>query len=463
VVILAVPRTAGAPSGLTGAHITAALKAAGAGSGLVMPASQIAVAFNDAISKYGGGLFTTINSYAALVSECMMESAYFRTTAEYATTGPYQPYKGRTFIQITWKDNYAAFGKWCLSVGLVTDADYFVKNPTKLADLKWAAIGGVWYFTKVLKKDKQGNLHPIVWWADDPLAIGRAVNMGNPYSTATPNGQKARDAAYVAVVKALTATPQEPDVSVAFRGGRTCSCVATSLPLVERDMIRRGLIKYNIDVYQLGYRNDVSASAGTHAGGGNTDVAQFSDAQIDVWRLWGWTIQHRTKAQGFDMDHGHGWPLGCDHLSAGGRAQATQWANRQNGLASKGRVEGRWPIDDWKTAMKKRQAEQQARDDAAAEAERQKELELPTTKEVGDYLATNDKFLDAIAKKVAEAVWNADVIPNAGVLTSNVDNVNVSPKTALTQIGKKINDANADLDALSARFPNPSPEPPPAA
>jgi hypothetical protein len=197
---------------LTAAHIQAALKAAGAGSGLVMPADKIATAFNDAISKYGGGLVGAINSYAALVSECMMESAYFRTTQEYASTGPYQPYRGRTFIQITWKDNYAAFGKWCKSVGLLDDADYFVKNPTKLADLRWAAIGGVWYFTKVLKKDKKGVLRPIVWWADDPLAIGRAVNMGNPYSTATPNGQKARDAAYVAVVKALTATPQEPDV-----------------------------------------------------------------------------------------------------------------------------------------------------------------------------------------------------------------------------------------------------------
>ena len=241
----------------------------------------------------------------------------------------------------------------------------------------------------------------------------------------------------------VTPTPEDPDVAkVKFRGGWTCSCVATSLPLVEQDMIRRGLIKHNIDIFQLGYRTDVSASAGTHAAGGNTDVAQFSDAQIDVWRLWGWTIQHRTKAQGFDMDHGHGWPLGCPHLSPGGKAQAVQWANRQNGLVSKGRVAGRWPIDDWKTAMKKR----------LAEIAKEQENELPTTADVVKALTSDKNFLSA----VAEAVLNDDSIPNT--VTSNAANVNVSTKTALSQIGKKVGDIGTKLDALIARFPsNPTP------
>jgi hypothetical protein len=450
------PYLATSPANLTATHVTAALKAAGAGSSLVMPAHQIADAFNDAINKYGDGLFATINSYAALVSECMMESAYFRTTQEYASTGAYQPYRGRTFIQITWKDNYAAFGKWCLSVGLVADADYFVKNPTKLADLKWAAIGGVWYFTKVLKKDKQGNLHPIVWWADDPLAIGRAVNMGNPYSTATPNGQKARDAAYVAVVNALT--PKEPDVSVAFRGGRTCSCVATSLPLVEQDMIRRGLIKYNIDIFQLGYRTDVIASAGTHRAGGCTDVAQRSAEHIKVWREWGWTMQDRSAAFPNDQ-HAHGWPYRCSHLAPDAAAQERDWDNRDAGLVGTGRVGGMWPIDDWKTAMKKRLAEQ-------AERDRQKELELPTTAEVTTAvvkaLATDKTFLTAIAN----AVMNADVVPNT--FTSNVDNVNVATKSSLSLLGARVATLTEKVDALAAAvaaaFPEPTPEPtPPAA
>lgn len=241
--------------------------------------------------------------------------------------------------------------------------------------------------------------------------------------------------------------PKETDVPVNFRGGRTCTCVAISLPLVEQDMIRRGLIKQSIDIFQLGYRNDVGASAGTHAGGGNTDVAQFSDAQIDVWRLWGWTIQHRTKAQGFDMDHGHGWPLGCNHLSPGGRAQAAQWANRQNGLVSRGRIDGRWPIDDWKTAMKKRLAE-------IDETNKQKELELPTVSEVAKALANDKNFLAA----VAAAVVNADLVPNEW--DDKATNEFVSLKTSLRRADGRVIDIDAKLDALIARFPVQPPAPP---
>lgn len=140
-----------------------------------------------------------------------------------------------------------------------------------------------------------------------------------------------------------------------FRGlGWTCTCVANSLPAVEDELLIRGLISNSVDIYQLGYRNDVSASAGTHAGGGNTDVAQYNDAQIDVWRLHGWTIQHRTRAQGFSIDHGHGWPLGCPHLSPSGNGQWSQWRNHTNGLASYGSIAGRWPIDSYTTAQGKR-------------------------------------------------------------------------------------------------------------
>jgi predicted chitinase len=176
---------------LTGAHITKALRAYGAGSGLCMSADNIAKAFNEAMMKYADGQFNTINKVAALVSECMMESASFRTTEEYSKNGRYAPYIGRTFIQITWKNNYASFGKWCKSQGLISDPDYFVKNPKQLADLKWAAIGGVWYFTKVMFHG-----HPLVYYSNDILQVARAVNMGDPYSSNTPAGMSARRAAY---------------------------------------------------------------------------------------------------------------------------------------------------------------------------------------------------------------------------------------------------------------------------
>jgi predicted chitinase len=75
------------------------------------------------------------------------ESDGFKTTQEYGTGQRYAPFIGRTWIQITWQTNYAAFGKWAASQGLIDDPDYFVKNPTALADLKWAGIGAAWYWT----------------------------------------------------------------------------------------------------------------------------------------------------------------------------------------------------------------------------------------------------------------------------------------------------------------------------
>ncbi len=179
---------------LEGTHITAALRAAGAGWGLVATPAQIADMFNDAIEKYGQGLFVNANQVAALISECMMESDYFRTTEEYNKSGRYKPYIGRGFIQVTWRSNYLLFGEFCVEQGLLKDKNYFVTNPARLADLKWAAISGVWYFTRVLFADK-----PLTAYSDDIDAVGKAVNLGSPTHTKLPNGYQARRDAYKAV------------------------------------------------------------------------------------------------------------------------------------------------------------------------------------------------------------------------------------------------------------------------
>jgi hypothetical protein len=130
---------------------------------------------------------------------------------------------------------------------------------------------------------------------------------------------------------------------LAFRGRRVCICVATSLPFVEHRMLEEGVIRFNIDIYQGGYNTTVTASAGTHDEGGNTDVGQYSFAALKIWREMGWAMQHRTRAQGFSGDHGHGWPVGCPHLSEGAEWQASEWNLYRNGLRSRGRVTGPAP------------------------------------------------------------------------------------------------------------------------
>lgn len=220
---------------LNAATVTKMLQAAGAStSGLVASPATIADLYNQAVAKYAPGQFDTPAKMAALLSETMMESAYFRTTVEYATTGPYQPFRGRTFVQLTWGTptgggNYGAFGRWAKSKGLVSDPLVFCKNPTALGELQWAALGPVFYFTQVKFSGK-----PLTEYATNILQVGRAVNLGNPFSTATPNGQRERTAAYNAILplrdqllpKVLTPAPQ-------FHVGGTAIVTSTSTALAR--------------------------------------------------------------------------------------------------------------------------------------------------------------------------------------------------------------------------------------
>lgn len=143
------------------------------------------------------------------------------------------------------------------------------------------------------------------------------------------------------------------EAKVPFRGGWTCTCVATSVPFVEQRMLDAGVIKHNLDFYQFGWRNDVTASAGTHAKGGNTDTAQYSDNAIRIWRECGWNMQHRTKKQGFKEEHGHGAPIGCVHLSPSGMNQMEDYLIGRDGLLQHLPITGpKVPVIRWDDAIK---------------------------------------------------------------------------------------------------------------
>lgn len=415
---------------LSAIHIETALRAAGAGGGLVMPSDEIAAAFNDAILTYGNSQFDTVNKVAALVSECMQESAYFRTTEEYAKDGRYAPYIGRTFIQLTWQTNYAAFGAWCFNKGLVADPDVFVKAPKLLADRKWAALGGVWYFTRVLFHGK-----PLTAYSDDIGQVGKAVNLGDPFSKYTPNGHKARAAAYEAV-RALGPTiipkPSEPveelpmAANVAFRGMRTCSCVATALPWIELDMLLRGQIKSNIDIFQL--NGNAPASAGTHAPSGCMDVGQWNTAQIDTWRRWGSTMQRRDL-KGV-VTHGHGWMYGCPHLPPEARDQARDWDRGDSGLAGSAGIAGRYPIKNWQTAYREN-----------------KMALLDDVKK-----AAREGAEEAIRKGIdVKAVWGTDALPApAYALEADPKNKNWMAQSFLKVIAEEVRKLRGSMDNRAA-------------
>jgi putative chitinase len=180
---------------LTGAMLKSIAGAVPGGASGKQVASWDALAkdCNDACVLLG---FTTYKGYATFIANNCQESGYFRTTEEYAKNGPYAPYIGRTFIQVTWKTNYAAFGKYAVSKKLegLTDPNYFVNNPKRLADVKWAWWGPCWYFSK------SWGGKTLVQIADTSkmpnVAVAKAINMGSPTSPHTPSGMRTRDALY---------------------------------------------------------------------------------------------------------------------------------------------------------------------------------------------------------------------------------------------------------------------------
>lgn len=56
-------------------------------------------------------------------------------------------FKGRDFIQITGRANYASLSVWAHARGIVPTPTFFVNNPTALATDKYAFVGVAWYWT----------------------------------------------------------------------------------------------------------------------------------------------------------------------------------------------------------------------------------------------------------------------------------------------------------------------------
>lgn len=96
---------------------------------------------------------TNLNRAAVFLGEIREESVGLKYSQEigsdsYLQSKPYFPYIGRGFIQVTWSYNYASFGAYCHSKGWLKDPKYFVKNPHKLADSKWAPLTCAWYWSE---------------------------------------------------------------------------------------------------------------------------------------------------------------------------------------------------------------------------------------------------------------------------------------------------------------------------
>lgn len=148
----------------------------------------------------------------------------------------------------------------------------------------------------------------------------------------------------------------DPKVWIRMAGGEGwgCVCMATTLPLIEADMKRRGLIRDHLDIFQMGYNaGGVAASAGTHDAGGVIDVAQYSRDQRQCWADFGVAMFPRTANFGWrGGEHGHGVWHGCVHRTASAAQQVRDGLAGYDGLVAHNRYNFVMPTRTWQEALR---------------------------------------------------------------------------------------------------------------
>lgn len=202
---------------------------------------------------------TTVNRIAMWLAQIGHESDNFNATEEYAdgdeSTDRWR-YKGRTWIQITWKANYAGFSQWCFDQGLVPTRTYFVDNPTSLADQRWAGLGPAWYWT-VARPQINGLCD-----SGDLPAVTRAINGGtNGLADRQDRYDRALAVGDQLLVLVTTTPTQEGDFLMALTDAE------------QREML-------DLMRQQSGYRR-VSRSPLRHVGEGPTETATGFELNVD--------------------------------------------------------------------------------------------------------------------------------------------------------------------------------------
>lgn len=156
-----------------------------------------------------------------------------------------------------------------------------------------------------------------------------------------------------------------------WRGSRFDARTVDMLKEAER------LSGIRIEPTQGSYNTSVSASAGTHAGGGAVDIRtrHLTRPQVDqlvaALRRVGFAAWYRTRAQGFTMDHIHGIAVDCPDLSTGAQAQVSQYLRGTNGLKGAGRDDGprQWAGRTWEQYRAEQKPEPDDQQQAAASTE----------------------------------------------------------------------------------------------
>lgn len=120
----------------------------------------------------------SMKQLAGMVGQSTQETGGFWFLTEAGGPFRYDPYRGRGYTQLTWKDNYSSFGRWCKNYGIVTDSAKFVNSPSAVSDLAYAPYVAVWEFDQTYSGK---SLWSIADASDSSwIHVSRAINTGNP-------------------------------------------------------------------------------------------------------------------------------------------------------------------------------------------------------------------------------------------------------------------------------------------
>jgi putative chitinase len=143
------------------------------------------------IAEYAPKYGITGKRLQMFIAQAAHETAGFKTLTEYATGAAYEgrldlgnsvkgdgvKFKGRGIFQVTGRGNYKGMGKV-----LMNDANFFVNNPEKLAEPKYAVLTAFIYWN-------DRNLNSIAdkpdTWRSNPVKIAGVVRQLNPFEYIT--------------------------------------------------------------------------------------------------------------------------------------------------------------------------------------------------------------------------------------------------------------------------------------
>lgn len=170
-------------------------------------------------------------------------------------------------------------------------------------------------------------------------ADGRVPGWGGLLDLNVFYGDHARWQSYCVRRVAAPPPPAPLPARTTVYGYASCGCQAASLPMIEARLREVGGIRRDLSglITQGAYSTSVSASAGTHSGGGVWDVAWSTvdtDVKVLAWRESGVAMFPRTPDQGFPY-HGHGVWLGCPHLSPSAAKQLDDYRAGLNALVTR--------------------------------------------------------------------------------------------------------------------------------